>query len=200
MKEIFSSEVSYLDSKCYKVLSESCPYIRQRLNDFCSEIGLYLLKSGNVWVLRYGTHNLGYFTERDVSYPENLFVKLINQVHEEYGSFRTYRFAMGRVPCMDYTYNFKEHYKAKSVLENGVPTSLTNYGSGRTLENTLDAVIKNNNFEYTTAGSLMLSSKLNKTSDLWYKFTPLQVKEGLEIVLLAKDRLDNKSTLKISNM
>lgn len=200
MKEIFSSEVSYLDSKCYKVLSESCPYIRQRLDDLCSEIGLYLLKSGNVWVLRYGTHNLGYFTERDVSYPENLFVKLINQVHEEYGSFRTYRFAMGRVPCMDYTYNFKEHYKAKSVLENGIPASLTNYGSGRTLENTLDAVIKNNNFEYTTAGALMLSSKLNKTSDLWYKFMPLQVKEGLEIVLLAKDRLDNKSTLKISNM
>lgn len=200
MQEIFSSEVSYLDNQCYRVLSESCSYIRQRLDDLCSEIGLYLLKSGNVWVLRYGTHNLGYFTKRDVSYPENLFVELINQVHEEYGSFRTYRFAMGRVPCVDYSYNFKEHYKAKAVLENGIPASLSNYGSGKTLENTLDAVIKNNNFEYTTAGALMLSSKLNKTKDLWYKFTPLQVREGLEIVLLAKDRLDNKSTLKISNM
>lgn len=200
MIEIFSNIISSLDDQCYRLLSKTCSYIRMRPEDLTNEIGLFLLKSGNVWVLRYGTHNLGYFTERDITYPENLFVRLINQIHEEYGSFRTYRFAMGRVPCMDYTYNFKEHYKAKSVLENGIPASLTNYGSGRTLENTLDAVIKNNNFEYTTAGALRLSSKLNKTSDLWYKFTPLQVKEGLEIVLLAKDRLDNKSTLKISNM
>lgn len=200
MIELFSEKVSRLDGKCYRTLSRSCPYIRMRLDDLTKEIGLFLLKSGNVWVLRYGTHNLGYFTERDVEYPENLFVKLINQVHEEYGSFRTYRFAMGRVPCIDYNYDFKEHYKAKVTLENGIPASLTNYGSGKTLENTLDLVIKDNVFEYTTKGAIILCSKLNKTKDLWYKFTPKEVTEGLKITLLAKDRLDNKSTLKISNM
>ena len=199
MQEIFSAEASRLDGQCYRLLSKSCPYVKMRLDDLTKEIGLFLLKSGNVWVLRYGTHNLGYFTERDVEYPESLFVKLINQVHEEYGSFRTYRFAMGRVPCMDYTYDFKDHYKAQAILENGIPASLTNYGSGKTLENTLDSIIKDNLFEYTVEGAIALCSKLNKTKNLWYKFTPQGVKEGLIITLSAEDYLGNKSTLKIYN-
>ena len=200
MIELFSEKVSRLDGKCYRTLSRACPYVKMRLDDLTKEIGLFLLKSGNVWVLRYGTHNLGYFTERDVEYPENLFVKLINQVHEEYGSFKTYRFAMGRIPCIDYKYDLKEHYKAKATLENGIPASLTNYGSGKTLENTLDLVIKDNIFDYTTEGAIILCSKLNKTKNLWYKFTPKEIKEGLEIALLARDYLDNKSILRISHI
>ena len=200
MLELFSADVSRLDGQCYRFLSKSCPYIKMKLDDLTKEIGLFLLKNGNVWVLKYGTHNLGYFTERDVEYPENLFVKLITQVHEEYGSFKTYRFAMGRVPCMDYTYNFKDHYKVKATLESGISASLTNYGSGKTLENTLDLVIKSNIFDNTTDGAIVLCSKLHKTKDLWYKFTPKEVKEGLKITLLAKDHLGNRSILRISNM
>lgn len=48
MQEIFSAEASRLDDQCYRLLSKSCPYVKMRLDDLTKEIGLFLLKSGNV--------------------------------------------------------------------------------------------------------------------------------------------------------
>lgn len=199
MIEVFDDRISQLDSKCYELLSKSCPYIRVRPDDLSSEVGLFLIKSGNVWVLRYGSHNLGYFTERDTNYPENLFVELVNSVRDKYGFFGTYRFAMGGIACIDYSYRIDDHYNAVSTLPNGIRTSLSNYGEGRTLERELHFIIQENSFEYTSKGALALCSKLNKNKNLWCKFTLKEIKEGLVMVLTMRDPIGNISILRIYN-